>query len=372
MIPQFKVLSDPDVGFDLTPIFESGYIGQGPKVEEFEEALKEELDFEHGVTVNSATSALWLALHMIGVGPGDKVISTPMTCSATNEVLALLGANIIWADVDIYGNIDPADVSRHMAQDVKAVVAVDWGGIPCDYDELRAVCAPYGVPIVEDAAHSYRAEYRGVSVARNGGDYVAYSFQAIKHLTTGDGGLLVTPSEQYERAKLLRWYGLDRTKGDAMRCRQDIVEAGFKFHMNDINATIGLSNIELARNSVELHRENARYYNSEFVPLGLVPPRREDRNPAYWIYTIHVPRPLMFETYMKERGIAVSQVHNRNDDFTCFAKFRRDLPKLDSWFSTMSAIPVGWWLTQKDLRYIVDSVKSWMDLNVDYTGYPDF
>jgi dTDP-4-amino-4,6-dideoxygalactose transaminase len=140
MIPQFKVLVNKEVGEMLNPVFSSGYIGQGPKVNDFEAALKNELKFEHAVTVNSATSALWLALHLIGVKPGDKVISTPMTCSATNEVIELIGAQIIWADIDEYGNIDPVDVGRKIGPDVKAVMAVDWGGVPCDYDELRRVC----------------------------------------------------------------------------------------------------------------------------------------------------------------------------------------------------------------------------------------
>jgi dTDP-4-amino-4,6-dideoxygalactose transaminase len=201
---------------------------------------------------------------------------------------------------------------------------------------------------------------------------VAYSFQAIKHLTTGDGGLLVTPPSQYERAVLLRWYGLDRTQGDAMRCRQDIQEAGYKFHMNDINATIGLGNIGLAKEAVERHRKNAEYYNDIFVPMGLVPEPKDDRNPAYWVYTLHVRAPLAFESYMRNKGIAVSQVHNRNDHYSCFSKYKTELPKLDAWFSTMSAIPVGWWLEPKDLRYIVDSVKLWVELNNDKYDYPGF
>lgn len=371
MIPQFKVLMDPSVNDNLAPVLASGYIGQGQKVNEFEAKLQEELDFEHAVSVNSATSALWLALHLAGVKPGDKVMSTPMTCSATNEVITLMGAHIVWADVDYFGNIDPVDVKRKINSDIKAVMAVDWGGTPCDYDELRKITKPFNIPIIEDAAHAYRATYNGGSVARTGGDYVAYSFQAIKHLTTGDGGLLVTPPEQYDRAVLLRWYGLDRTQGDAMRCRQDIAEAGFKFHMNDINATIGLSNINLARNSVELHRSNAFYYNEEFVPMGLVPRPHEDRESSYWVYTIHVPQPLAFEVYMKNKGIGVSQVHNRNDFYTCFSKYRTALPQLGDWFDTMSAIPVGWWLRPKDLKYIADNVKAWVDM-YDKLNSPSF
>ena len=361
MIPQFKVLMDPETPAKVTEVLGSGYIGQGPKVEEFETALKQRLDFDYGVTLNSGTSALWLALHLLGVGPGDYVISTPMTCSATNEVITLLGANIVWADIDKYGNISPssAEEIRHILglrdKPLKAIVSVDWGGMPCDYEQLREL----GIPIVEDAAHAYGAEYHGESITRTGGDFITYSFQAIKHLTCGDGGLLVTPKGYYERAKLLRWYGLDRETGlDAMRCKLDIKEAGFKFHMNDINAAIGLGNLEAADYGLKVHQSNAKFYDNYFADAlpGMVPERPTDRVSSDWLYTIHVPNPDNFESFMRHRGIAVSQVHNRNDKYTCFKGYQRPLPNLDKWFASMSCIPIGWWLTLSDLEYIAESV----------------
>lgn len=362
IIPQFKVNMSAAAGLRVSEVLKSGYIGQGARVEEFERRLKEKLHFSHAVTVNSGSSALWLALHLAGAGYGDKVISTPMTCSATNEMIALRGCDIIWADVDKYGNIDPYDVSRKLTPDVRAVMAVDWGGTPCDYNSLRWALDGTDIPIIEDAAHAYLATYKDESICKTGGDYVCFSFQAIKHLTCGDGGLLVTPKEQYQRAVLLRWYGLDRTQGDAMRCRQDIREAGYKFHMNDINADIGISNLELGSWAVKRHRENAEFYNEHFVPMGLVPEPPQDRESSYWVYTIHVPKPLKFETFMKNKGVAVSQVHNRNDYFSCFSEYSTILPNLDNWFSTMTAIPVGWWLSKEDKQYIVDCIKEWIEV----------
>lgn len=367
-IPQFKVYVNPNTHNELKKVFKSGYIGQGPKVEEFERLLKRYLDFDYGVTVNSGTSALWLALHLIGVGPGDTVISTPMTCSATNQVITNIGADILWADVDKYGNLSPETVEEainHYAPslrgNIKAIMAVDWGGLPCDYDGIRAV-AP-GLQIIEDAAHAFMATYKGKSVARSGGDYVAYSFQAIKHLTAGDGGLLVTPESQYERAKLLRWYGLDRTSSDAMRCYFDIAENGFKFHMNDINATIGLCNLPYAIDMVDDHREAAEIYDYIFINEGFLPEWPDDRKSSFWLYTLHVNEPRRFASWMKERGIGVSQTHNRNDKYTSFSKYQRELPNLDRFFETMTCIPVGWWLQIEDINFIIENVLEWTRKN---------
>jgi dTDP-4-amino-4,6-dideoxygalactose transaminase len=353
---------NPLARYMVGEVLESGYIGQGPKVDEFESKLKECLQFEYGVTVNSGTSALYLALHLIGVGPGDYIISTPMTCSATNEVIAARGADIVWTDVDKYGNMSPESlkwaINRWGRNQIKAIMVVDWGGLPCDYSTLREVAN--GIPIIEDAAHAFMATYKGQPLSVGGGNYICYSFQAIKNLTTGDGGLLITPAEQYERAKLLRWYGLDRTSGDAMRCRQDIPEVGFKFHMNDINATIGLANIHYAStNIVKSHRENAAKYD-ELVQMKLLPEWPKDRESSFWLYTIHVPHPIKFEKFMKQNGVGVSQTHNRNDRFSCFSEYRAKLPYLDKWFETMVCIPVGWWLRDEDIELIIQLVKQWI------------
>lgn len=377
-IPQFKVYMQHESADMVAEVLASGYIGQGPKVEQFEKELQAFLGYEYGVTVNSGTSALWLALHLIGVGPGDIVVSTPMTCSATNEVISLRGAEIFWADIDEYGNMSAKTLSEALEyidktviggkNKIKAIMAVDWGGLPCDYDGLRSVAN--GIPIIEDAAHAFGALYNHQSISLSGGDYVAYSFQAIKHLTCGDGGLLVTPKEQYERAKLLRWYGLDRTKGDAMRCKQDILEPGYKFHMNDINATIGLANIKSVEWVLYRHRYVAQVYNEELISLGLLPTWPYDRRSSYWLYTIHIPRAREFELYAKEFcRFGATQVHNRNDKFSFLWKYNRELRALDKWYDDMVCIPCGWWMSDDDISRIIDSVIGWVENNGESGRY---
>ncbi len=356
MIPLFKVAMTDDALDDVQATLRSGYIGEGPRVKEFEKELSEYFGTAFLLATNSCTSALDLAYHLIGLGEGDLVISTPMTCLATNMALALRGCDIIWADVDPRtGNIDPHSVEmlvKPLVDKPKAIICTDWAGRPCDFDALRM-----GIPIVEDAAHAFGVRRYGMSSVK-GGDYIAYSFQAIKHLTTGDGGALIVPPSQYERAKRLRWYGLDRDDSTAMRCQQQASEPGFKYQMNDIAASIGLANLSLAKVNLQKHRDHAKLY-SECLPKGLTAPY--DPGASYWIYTILVDDPAEFERQMAEQyDIQVSQVHARNDHQICLKTYggEQELPGLDKFSEHMVSIPVGWWLQTEDPSYIINAVRA--------------
>lgn len=365
MIPLFKVALDfnqtmPHVEY----VLRSGYIGEGDMVKAFEQDLASEWGCtKRVISVNSCTSALELAFHLIGVK--DKyVITTPQTCTATNTAIVSRGGIILWADVDQFtGNICPKSVdrliARHGTAAIAAICCVDWGGTACDYDELKK----YGIPVVEDAAHSYLTKYKGQHISMSGGDYVCFSFQAIKHLTSGDGGALIVPDDQVDRARLLRWYGLDRESGTSFRCVQNIQEAGFKFHMNNIAAAIGKANIPTARRAVEASRENALYYCENiktegrviYIPLF-------DPESSYWLYTILVEDRDDFIAYLGENGVAASPVHARNDRHTCFPP--RQVGGLDragvDYFSQYNvSIPNGFWLTAEDREKILALVNGW-------------
>lgn len=349
VIPLFKVAMSPETPARVAEVLISGYIGQGEQVERFEAALQELLDLPAPpLTTNSCTSAIDLALHLIGAGPGDEVITTPVTCTATNSPIVTRGAIPIWADVDpLTGLIDPADVARKITDKTEAIVAVDWGGALCDYAALKQ----FGIPVIQDAAHSLTA---GI-----GGDYVCWSFQAIKHLTTGDGGALWCSPRQLERARLLRWYGLDRRSKADFRCEQNIQEAGYKYHMNDIAAAIGLANISGMRELIERHWMNAHEY---FLALGNTPDLKKppwDRRSSWWLYTLLVEDRQGFISYLADHGIAASPVHARNDTHRAFHFANGPLPGVDYFASRNVAIPVGWWLSTDDRRRIIEAVQTW-------------
>lgn len=355
MIKLFRVFMAEDAKHLAGDVLDSGYVGQGEINTEFERDLSYFLG-GNVLTVNSCTSALDLSLHLIGVGPGDEVISTPVTCTATNGVIVNRGATIVWADVDpATGLIDPVDVGRKLTRKTAAIMTVDWAGNACNYDALRDQTDGV-VPIIEDAAHHIMADIE------TGGDYICWSFQAIKHLTTVDGGALSVPPEEYERAKLLRWYGLDRESSSSFRCDQDIKEAGYKYHMNDLNSAIGLANLPHVPELVEKHRANARYYDERLQgAVRLLPPR----NPrgSYWLYTVLVDEPLEFQLFLASQGVEANPVHKRNDVHTAFKANAhtslRALPGVNEFADHEVAIPVGWWLTEEDREIVVHGVLSY-------------
>jgi dTDP-4-amino-4,6-dideoxygalactose transaminase len=373
MIPLFKVRMNANAAIDVGNVLSSGYIGEGPKVLEFEKALTETLNLPENrvVVVNSCTSALTLALYMYGIGPGDEVITTPITCTATNSPIVTLGAKIVWADVDpLTGNIDPEDVRQKITDRTKAIIAVDWAGRVCDYNNLRQIAEDYDIIVIQDAAHGPLVFDHNKPT----GHIICLSFQAIKHLTSGDGGALVfnqgaCDGADVNRARLLRWYGLDRHSDADFRCAQNIEEVGFKFHMNDINAAIGLANIKDTRTVVSWHTLNAGYLIWELskIPKLLVPVY--DDTCQYWVLTIFAQSKDErdeLQKYLKLNGIMASQVHARNDKHSAFVWATKQptdpLPGATFFDSRQLSIPCGWWLNVEDLDHIVETIKGFYNV----------
>lgn len=354
MIPLFKVRVSESADKSVSEVLHSGFIGQGPAVDEFEDLLQVELNTKtRPITVNSCTSAIDLALELIGVGPGDEVISTPQTCFASQVGAIHRNAKIRWADIDpLTGLIDVNSVKHLITEKTKAIICVNWAGKLCDFASLKQ----YNIPIIEDAAHTWDVFDHDSSR----GDYICYSFQAIKYLTTGDGGILICPPEKESDARILRWYGLDRTKGQSFRCTQNIINAGFKYHMNDIAATIGISNLPEARKSVYQQRKNSKYIIDNVKNKNLILPEW-DETCSYWLFSMHVlnNRKQEFIKYLEDRYISSSPVHFRNDMYTCTEKFKeKDLPGVTSFDKTQVCIPNGWWLSDQDLSHIVNALNN--------------
>jgi len=361
-IPMFKVAMEPEVNHDLLSVIHSGWIGQCSKVNEFEEELSKVFDNDKILTLSAGTHGLSLALRLIGVGPGDEVISSPLTCTATNMPILQQGADIVWADVKEDLNINPKSIEENITEKTKAIIVVHWGGYPCDMKEISEISKKYNIPVIEDAAHAYGSTYELHLIGDcYYSDYTIFSFQAIKHLTCVDGGALCCRNlDDYKRGKLLRWYGIDRESPRTdFRCESDILEWGYKFHMNDVCATIGLNNMELAKENIYVASNNARWYETELIPFsGIeIPQISDDRESSYWLFTMLVENRSDFTHMMGSKGISVSRVHERNDKHTCFYKYKKELPGLESIIDRMICIPVGWWVTKEDREYILDSIK---------------
>lgn len=372
-IPLFKVFMSEDVDKPLLETLHSGFIGEGPKVLEFEKTLKKYLKTKNVLTTNSGTSALHLAYHMIRHPKGFhveypkmKILTTPITCTATNEPIVNNDMEIAWIDIDpITGNVTPETLKEAIEYSLgnytynkQGISVVHWGGNPCDIEEISKIAKENNLKLVEDGAHSLGMMYNNKPFGYYS-DFAMHSFQAIKHITAGDGGCLICKSKKdYERAKLLRWYGVDRTirEGIDLRCELDIVEAGYKFHMNDISATIGNENFKYLNEILQKQRENAKYYDEVFKGKIKFVPENPNGKSSYWLYTIHVDNRDELMQRLKEEGIMSSKVHSRNDTHSTFKKFKRFLPGVESFNRTHLCIPVGWWITEEDREFIAKKV----------------
>lgn len=373
-IPLFKVFMAPEAPSAVEKVLTSGFIGQGPVVEEFEQKLQAYLETPYALTLNSGTSALHLALHMLKAEhQTGEVLTTAFTCTATNFPIVANGFRIRWVDIDPTTlNMDLTDLERKLNPNVRAIIAMHWGGYPLDMDRLDDILTHYYhrtghfIPAINDAAHAFGSRFKGKSLAQYG-DMTMYSLQAIKHVTAVDGGVLAfspySGSEKlYRRAKLLRWYGIDRDeKGRTdFRCEADIPEWGFKFHMNDVNAAVGMANLEYANTIISSHQKNASFYDTElsYIPGVKLLTRHPNRESAFWIYSLIVENRPGFYRKMQECGITVSQVHERNDKHSAMKEFWSPLPELDRVVGSVVSIPVGWWVTPEQREYIVDCIKS--------------
>ncbi len=369
MINLFKVHMPPTAGEAVANTLYSGFITEGPKVTEFERLFGEWLGNSTVASCNSCTSALTLALATEEVGPGDEVITTPYSCMATNSPIINLGAKIVWADIDpSTGNIDPLSIAQKITPKTKAILYVHWAGQPADIDNILKVAEKHNIPVIEDAAHALGGRYKGKKIG-NHSDYVCFSFQAIKHITTGDGGMIAfngaRAKEKYERLCRLRWFGLDRKFNRSVtKWETDIAEVGYKMHMNDIVATLGIEQMKHIDSVTSAHINNALVYDCELSNLkGIELIRRaEDTTNAAWIYSLlleNAEKRESFAKFMVDNGIACNVVHVRNDKYSCFKEFECDLPCVDQFAARMINIPCGWWLSVEDGNKIISDVKKW-------------
>jgi len=342
---------------------QSGYIGEGPVVAAFEKAFNEQIGTRYALATTSCTTALHLALAAAGVGPGDEVITTAQTMAATSHAVLAHYARPVFADIQyLTGNIDPKDIEHRITDWTRAILPVHWAGYPCDMDEIHAVARKHGLPVIEDAAHAIGAAYKGKPIGTLS-PFTCFSFQAIKHITTGDGGMLCcTKKEDFDRARRRRWYGIDRKKrqpSDLGEPTWDMKEIGYKYHMNDIAASLGVEHIKDLPAILKRRRQIARIYREALksVPGITLLEHRDDRKSACWLFTLHVERRPDFARKMRSKGIEVSVVHRRIDTNTIFGPVRKDLTNLARFDQTQISLPIHSMLTDGDISLILRAIQ---------------
>ena len=286
-------LDDGDVQA-VVEVLKSDWLTTGPKVGEFEERFSAWVEAEYAVSFSSGTAALHAAAFAAGLGPGDEAITTPMTFCATANCVLYQGAKPVFADVSADTlNLDPGEVAKRLSSRTKAILAVDYAGHPADLDALLAVAQSRGIPLIEDACHALGGEYRGKRV---GGiaDMTVFSFHPVKHLTTGEGGMVTTNDAALaETLRRFRNHGISseaRQRQASGQWYYEMVLLGFNYRLTDVACALGLSQLKRLDANLARRREIAARYTAAFGNLpGIIPPGvRPDIKPAWHLYPIRV------------------------------------------------------------------------------------
>jgi len=347
----------------VTETLNTRWIGQGPKVDLFEKKFTEKFakDFV-SLSCGSGTDALHLSYLLAGLKDGDEVIAPLFTCTATNIALLYLGVKIKFADIQKDTlNIDPNHVRKLITNKTKAIVCVHYGGLPCDMDELQSIADEFKIPIIEDAAHALGAKYKGKYIGSIS-DFTMFSFQAIKNLTTGDGGMVTYKDENglYEKGKRLRWFGIDRSAKQGGIWENDIKEIGFKYQMNDISAAIGMASLEEFDSTINYRKKLFALYEELLVEidgLDFVGGGFNDREHGAWMCTVLVDRRKDLLNKLRSHNIESAQVHYRNDRYSIFGG-RKTFKNMDIVEDKYLVLPLHTKMTLDDVKKVCDVIKS--------------
>jgi dTDP-4-amino-4,6-dideoxygalactose transaminase len=335
------------------------WLGQGPMVDKFEKDFQNKFAKNFSViATGSGTDSLHLAYILAGLKKGDEIITTIFTCTATNIPMLYMGLKIKFADVDLNTmNISVKSVKKLITKKTKAIVVVHYGGLPCDMDELKKISKKNKITLIEDAAHALGAKYNGKTIG-NISDFSTFSFQAIKHFTTGDGGILTIKNKKLEdKAKRIRWFGIDRKKKQQGIWDNDVSEIGYKYQMTDIAATMGCDSLK-EFNFINKHRRKIYFtYLKELSKnkkIKCIHDYNKKKEHGAWLFTICVENKDYVQKKLRENQIETNQVHFRNDRYSIFKKFvkGKKFPNMDYLENRYLVLPLHHKVSVKDAKYI--------------------
>jgi perosamine synthetase len=293
-IPYGRQSIDSDDVAAVREVLLSDWLTTGPSVAGFEQAVTEYVGAAHGVAVCNGTAALHASFHALGVDPGDEVIVTPLTFAATANAVVYTGATPVFADVNAEDLLlDPSAAAEKITDKTKAIVAVDYAGHPCDWDTLRSLADQRGLLLVDDACHALGAEYGGRRIGTMA-DITAFSFHPVKHVATGEGGMIVTDDEELARkARRFRHHGIsmDRHQRAAQGSwYYEITDLGYNYRLSDIHCALGISQMKKLPRFLERRRDIAARYDIAFKNVAQISPLRVHSNVAhaYHLYVIQV------------------------------------------------------------------------------------
>jgi dTDP-4-amino-4,6-dideoxygalactose transaminase len=294
-LPFHRPWIDDEEIAEVVDTLRSGWLTLGPKTQRFEADFARYVGARHAIAVNSATAGLHLALDVAGIGPGDEVITSPYTFTATAATVLHVGARPVLADIlpDTLG-LDPAEVEQRITPRTRAIVPVHMAGLPCDLEPLRVLADRHGLLVIEDAAHALPARYRGRMIGTLG-DLTVFSFYAGKNITTGEGGMVTTERDDFaERLRTRRLHGISRDAWKRYSAEgswyYEVESAGFKYNMTDLNAALGLHQLAKCDRFHALRRRYAQRYTERLrdLPELILPSVLPDREHAWHLYIVRL------------------------------------------------------------------------------------
>ncbi len=367
----------PDIGEEeideVVQVLASGWITTGPRTKEFEERVADYLGVKHAVAVSSCTAALHIALAALGVGPGDEVITSPLTFCATANVIVHLGATPIFADVSADCNVDPDEIRRRITPRTKAIVPVHYAGQPCNMDRILECTREHKVYVVEDAAHAIGAKYHGQMIG-SFSDATAFSFYAIKNMTTAEGGMVTTNNDALaEKMRLLSLHGISKDAwkryGSEGSWYYEVVYPGYKYNMTDIQAALGIRQLAKLEHFLDVRQRYVAMYNDAFrdVPEIHTPETKGDVRHAWHLYTIQIDterltidRNKFIEALHAEHiGTSVHfiPIHLHPYYSERFGFKRGDYPNAERIYDRIISLPLYPKMSEEDIKRVIAAVK---------------
>jgi len=380
LLPYGKQWLDEDDMAAVRAVLESDYITQGPAIERFERKVADYVGAKYAVAFANGTAALHGACFAAGIGPGDEVITTPITFLASSNCVLYMGGRPVFADIDprTY-NLDPDRAAERITPATKAIIPVDLAGQPAEMDRIVMLARDRGLVVIHDAAHSLGASYGGRKVGTLG-DMTMFSFHPVKHITTGEGGMIVTDYEEYYRKLILfRNHGMTRDP-DMLQSFDgpwyyEMHALGFNYRMTDIQAALGHSQMDKLDKFIARRREIASAYNAAFSEMdGLVTPWQHPSAESSWhLYILrwdlpkfHADRRAIFEA-LRERNIGVN-VHYipvyRQPYYRSIGYSGIVCTNAESYYASSMSLPIFPRMTDRDVQDVIDAVQDVWELFV--------
>ena len=357
----------------IADVLRSDYLTTGPKIEEFEKEVANYVRVKHSVAVSNGTAALHCAMYALGIEPGDEVIVSPITFAATTNCIIYQGGIPVFADVDADTLlIDPDQVKRKITSKTKAVIGVDYAGQPCDWDQLREIASQYQLALVADACHALGAEYKKKKVGTLA-DLTVFSFHPVKHITTGEGGLITTDRKELaQKMRHFRNHGIttdSKQKQEKGSWYYEMEDLGFNYRLTDIQCALGISQMKRFPEFLSRRRQIAAIYDEAFKAHTLINPltKRADSNHAYHLYVVKIDfgESLMDKAdlfaKLKSKGIAVNvhyiPVYLHPYYKNTFKLSENLCPEAENGYRQIISLPIYSKMSNEDVEYVIEWLK---------------